>query len=46
MRSSAWEPIVLPEHALLIVEESLREQEAEGIRMPEGMQLDELALRC
>jgi hypothetical protein len=27
------------------VEEQLREQEAEGVRMPEGMELDELALR-
>jgi hypothetical protein len=26
------------------VEERLREQEAEGVRMPEGMSLDELAL--
>jgi hypothetical protein len=34
-----------PAHALLIVEERLREQEAEGVRMPEGVQLDELALR-
>jgi hypothetical protein len=37
--------IAFPAHALLIVEERLREQEAEGIRMPEGMPLDELALR-
>ena len=37
--------IVLPEHALLIVEERLREQQSEGVRMPEGMPLDELALR-
>jgi hypothetical protein len=37
--------IFSPEHALLIVEERLREQEAEGVRMPEGMPLDELALR-
>jgi hypothetical protein len=29
----------------LIVEERLREQEAEGVRMPDGMPLDELALR-
>jgi hypothetical protein len=36
---------VIPEHALLIVEERLREQQAEGVRMPEGMPLDELALR-
>jgi hypothetical protein len=40
-----WEPIVIPVHALLIVEERLREQQAEGIKMPEGMPLDELALR-
>jgi hypothetical protein len=33
-----------PEHAHLIVEERLR-QEAEGVRMPGGMALDELALR-
>jgi hypothetical protein len=32
-----WNPIVIPEHALLIVEERLREQQAEGVRMPEGM---------
>jgi hypothetical protein len=38
------EPIAFPEHALLIVEERLREQEAERLRMPEGMLLDE-ALR-
>jgi hypothetical protein len=29
----------------LIVEERLREQEREGVRMPEGVPLDELALR-
>ena len=34
-----------PVHALLIVEERLREQQAVGVRMPEGMPLDELALR-
>jgi hypothetical protein len=33
------------DHALLIVEERLREQQAEGVSMPEGMGLDELALR-
>jgi hypothetical protein len=33
------------EHVLLIVEERLREQEAEGVRMPEGMEFVELALR-
>lgn len=32
-------------HALLIVEKRLREQQAEGVRMREGMELDELALR-
>jgi hypothetical protein len=37
--------IVFPEHALLIVEERLKEQEAEGVRTPEGMPLDQLALR-
>ena len=39
------EPIVFPEHPLLIVEERLKEHQAEGVRMPEGMPLDELALR-
>lgn len=46
------DPIVTPEHALLmveerllIVEERLKEQQAEGVRMPEGMPLEELALR-
>jgi hypothetical protein len=38
-----WNPIVIPEHALLIMEERLREQQ--GVRMPEGITLDELALR-
>jgi len=28
--------IVFPQHALMIVEERLREQQAEGIRLPEG----------
>jgi hypothetical protein len=42
---SDWEPIIFPEHALLIVEERQKEQQAEGVRMPEGMPLDELALR-
>jgi hypothetical protein len=37
--------IAFPDHALLIVEERLREQEAEGIQMPDGMPLDESALR-
>jgi hypothetical protein len=36
---------VIPEHALLIVEERLREQTAEGVEMPEGIERDELALR-
>lgn len=30
-----------PAHALLIGEERLREQQAEGARMPEGMPMDE-----
>jgi hypothetical protein len=37
--------IVFPAHALLIVEERLREQEAEGVEMPVGIERDELALR-
>jgi hypothetical protein len=37
--------IAFPAHVLLIVEEPLREQEAEGVQMPEGMERDELALR-
>jgi hypothetical protein len=37
--------IAFPAHALLIVEERLKEQKAGGVRMPEGMPLDELALR-
>jgi hypothetical protein len=36
---------LFPAHALVILEERLREQEAEGVRMPEGVPLDELALR-
>jgi hypothetical protein len=39
-------PITFPAHAaLLILEERLREQEDEGVEMPEGMERDELALR-
>jgi hypothetical protein len=30
--------LVFPSHALLIVEERLREQEAEGVEMPEGIE--------
>jgi hypothetical protein len=37
--------IAFPAHALLILEERLREQEAEGVKIPEGMERDELALR-
>ncbi len=40
-----WKPIVIPEHALLIVEERLRDQEADGVRIPDGVELSELALR-
>jgi hypothetical protein len=36
---------LVPDHALLIVEERLKEQQAEGVRMPEGVELGELALR-
>jgi hypothetical protein len=34
-----------PSMRSLIVEERLREQPAEGVRMPERIELDELALR-
>jgi hypothetical protein len=37
--------ISFPAHALLILEERLREQEAQGVEMPEGMERDEPALR-
>jgi hypothetical protein len=37
--------ISFPAHVLLIVEERLAEQEAEGVDMPKGMERDELALR-
>ena len=37
--------ITFPEHVLLIVEEWLREPQAEGVMMPEGVEIDELALR-
>jgi hypothetical protein len=37
--------ISFPAHALLILEEHLVEQEAEGVEMPEWMEIDELALR-
>ena len=36
--------VVFPAHALLVLEERLREQEAEGVEMPEGTERDELAL--
>jgi hypothetical protein len=39
------ELITFPAHAMLIVEERQREEEREGTKMPEGMPLDELALR-
>jgi hypothetical protein len=44
-KADPWNSIVFPEHALLIVQERLREQQAEGVRMPAGIPLDELALR-
>jgi hypothetical protein len=37
--------VSFPAHALLILEERLAEQEAEGVEMPEEMERDELALR-
>jgi hypothetical protein len=37
--------ISFPAYALLILEERLAEQEAEGVKMPEEMERDELALR-
>jgi hypothetical protein len=37
--------ITFPAHALLILEERIAEQEAQGVEMPEGMERDELALR-
>lgn len=37
--------VIFPSHALLILVERLREQQAEGVRMPSGVALDELALR-
>ena len=37
--------ISFPLHALLIVEERLRDQQPERVRIPEGIGLDELALR-
>jgi hypothetical protein len=37
--------IAFPAHALLILEERLAEQEAEGVQMPEGMERDELAFQ-
>lgn len=45
MKSAPSPLISFPLHALLIVEERLKEQQAEGIRIPEGIELDELALR-
>lgn len=45
MSGGSEELIVFPQHALLIVTERLREQQAQGVRMPEEMELDELALR-
>ena len=39
------ELVSFPAHPLLVVEERLREQQAQGVRVPEGMELDELALR-
>ena len=35
-RVTDWNPIVFPEHALLIVEERLREQQDEDVRCPQA----------
>jgi hypothetical protein len=37
--------ITFPAHPLVVVEERLRDQAREGVRMPERIPLDELALR-
>jgi hypothetical protein len=37
--------LTFPAYQLLVVEERLQEQEAEGVEMPEGMERDELALQ-
>ena len=37
--------ISFPVQTLLILEQRLREQQAEGVRLPEGMPLNEPALR-
>jgi hypothetical protein len=44
-RSTLCTVIVFPHYALLVVEERLKEQQAEGVHMPPGVPLDELALR-
>lgn len=43
--SGSREPIVFPAHALLILEERLREQEAESVEMPKDIERDEPAVR-
>jgi hypothetical protein len=45
LRNSDWKLRRFPGYALVVVEERLAEQEAEGVEMPEGMERDELALR-
>jgi hypothetical protein len=37
--------IIFPAHALLVVEERIRESEEEGVRLPEGVDRTLLALR-
>jgi hypothetical protein len=44
-RPMSDEMIAFPAHALLILEERLKEQESKGVEMPAGMARDELALR-
>jgi hypothetical protein len=45
LTNTDWEPVVFPAHALLIVEERLREQEAEGVRVRNSAYPDSPAWR-
>jgi hypothetical protein len=38
-------PLVVPSHALLVIEERLADQERDGVQLPLTMTLQELALR-
>jgi len=37
--------MVIPEHALLVIEERLKDQEREGVAMPAGLDREDLAIR-